>query len=136
GGCWGRSRRWPAGSAARAAELRERRRMEGARNEADRRKDEFLATLAHELRNPLAPIRNALELLRRGSGDATLIEKARSMMGRQVGQMVRLGDDLPDISRVTRGKVQLRKERGQLGDILNTPPATGRPPPPTSRPPT
>ena len=101
--------------------------MEEALNEANRRKDEFLATLAHELRNPLAPIRNALELLRRGSGDATLIEKARSMMGRQVGQMVRLVDDLLDISRITRGKLQLRKERVELADILNAAVETARP---------
>src|SRR5262245_34606857 len=113
--------------ARHAADLIERLRMEEALNEADRRKDEFLATLAHELRNPLAPIRNALELLRRGSGDATLIEKARSMMGRQVGQMVRLVDDLLDISRITRGKLQLRKERVELADILNAAVETARP---------
>src|SRR5262249_59993906 len=74
--------------ARHAADLIERLRMEEALNEADRRKDEFLATLAHELRNPLAPIRNALELLRRGCGDATLIEKGPSLMGRQVGPIV------------------------------------------------
>ena len=113
--------------ARHAADLIERLRMEEALNEANRRKDEFLATLAHELRNPLAPIRNALELLRRGSGDATLIEKARSMMGRQVGQMVRLVDDLLDISRITRGKLQLRKERVELADVLNAAVETARP---------
>src|SRR5215468_8899703 len=113
--------------ARHAADLIERLRMEEALNEADRRKDEFLATLAHELRNPLAPIRNALELLRRGSGDATLIEEARSMMGRQVGQMVRLVDDLLDISRITRGKLQLRKERVELAAAIQSAVEAARP---------
>jgi signal transduction histidine kinase/CheY-like chemotaxis protein len=90
---------------------------EGLR-EADRRKDEFLATLAHELRNPLAPIRNAIELLRRADGDAGLIRQPSQVMERQVGQMVRLVDDLLDISRITRGKIQLRKERVQLAAVI------------------
>jgi CheY-like chemotaxis protein len=95
--------------------------------EADRRKDEFLATLAHELRNPLAPLRNALEVLRRAEDDKTLIEQARSMMGRQVSQLVRLVDDLLDISRITRGKLQVRKERVDLVDVLNAAIESARP---------
>jgi signal transduction histidine kinase len=104
--------------AYRAAIAIENARLYGELQDADRRKDEFLATLAHELRNPLAPLRNALELLRRVDGDAALMEKARSMMERQLGQMVRLIDDLLDISRITRGKLQLRKERVELAAVL------------------
>jgi PAS domain S-box-containing protein len=82
--------------------------------EADRRKDEFLAILAHELRNPLAPIRNALELMGRANGDSELVQDARAIMERQVGQMVRLVDDLLEVSRVTRGALELRKQRIEL----------------------
>jgi len=88
--------------------------------EADRRKDEFLATLAHELRNPLAPIRNSIELLRREDGNADLIGQARKIMERQLGLMVRLVDDLLDISRITRGKIQLRKERVELATVVQS----------------
>jgi signal transduction histidine kinase/ActR/RegA family two-component response regulator len=104
--------------ARHAADLIERLRFEEALRkseaqlrEADRRKDEFVATLAHELRNPLAPIRNAVELLQHAQGDAALMERARGMMGRQLDQMVRLIDDLLDMSRISQGKVRLRKER-------------------------
>ena len=91
-------------------EVTDRKRAEQALRDADRRKDEFLATLAHELRNPLAPIRNALQILRL-SPDPEAHEQARSVMERQVGQMVRLVDDLLDVSRITTGKLELRKER-------------------------
>jgi PAS domain S-box-containing protein len=103
------------------------KKAEEALQEADRRKDEFLATLAHELRNPLAPLRNALELLRRAEDNRTLIEQARGMMDRQVGQMVRLVDDLLDVSRIARGKLQLRMERVELADVLHTAVETARP---------
>jgi signal transduction histidine kinase len=86
------------------------RRAERLR-EADQRKDEFLATLAHELRNPLAPIRNALEILRLARDDPVATQKAREMMERQVNQMVRLVDDLLDVSRITTGKLAVRKAR-------------------------
>jgi PAS domain S-box-containing protein len=86
-----------------------RRRAEEALREADKRKDEFLATLAHELRNPLAPVRNALEILKRTNDPAAAVE-ARAMMERQLRQMVRLIDDLLDVSRITRGKLELRRE--------------------------
>jgi PAS domain S-box-containing protein len=93
---------------------RELRRRADRLAEADRRKDEFLAMLSHELRNPLAPIRNSLHIL--GMPDATpdLIQRARETMERQIRHMVRLVDDLLDVSRITRGKVQLRKEAVDL----------------------
>jgi PAS domain S-box-containing protein len=86
--------------------------------EADKRKDEFLATLAHELRNPLAPLRTALEVFRLAGTDAELMQQARSMMERQLMQMVRLVDDLLDVSRITRGKIELRKERVDLAAAI------------------
>jgi signal transduction histidine kinase/CheY-like chemotaxis protein len=91
-----------------------------ALQEADRRKDRFLATLAHELRNPLAPLRNALELLHRANGDSTVIDQGRSLMARQLHRVVRLVDDLLDISRITVGKVRLRKERVELVVIVRS----------------
>jgi PAS domain S-box-containing protein len=125
---WVRDRAFPVKDAAGqvyrmvgiAEDCTEKKRAEEALKQADRRKDEFLATLAHELRNPLAPIRNAVELLRRADGDATLMETARCMMERQLAQMVRLIDDLLDISRITRGKLQLRKERIELAAVVRS----------------
>src|SRR5262249_48382899 len=75
---------------------------------------------AHELRNPLAPIRNAVELLRRSEGDAAVREQTHSMMARQVDQMVRLIDDLLDISRISQGKVRLCKERVELNAVIRS----------------
>jgi PAS domain S-box-containing protein len=86
--------------------------------EGNRRKDEFLATLAHELRNPLAPVRNALQLMKLAKGNPETIEQARVLMERQIAQMVRLVDDLLDVSRITRGKIDLRRERVDLGSII------------------
>jgi PAS domain S-box-containing protein len=86
--------------------------------QGDRRKDEFLATLAHELRGPLAPLRNMLEVLKRSDGDVKLFEQARQTMERQLSQMVRLVDDLLDVSRITRDKLELRKERVELSSII------------------
>jgi len=86
--------------------------------ESDRRKNEFLAMLAHELRNPLAPIRNALQVMRLTSGNGDALHSAFAMMERQVGQMVRLVDDLLDVSRISRGKIELRKERVELASIV------------------
>jgi PAS domain S-box-containing protein len=103
-----------------AEDITEKKRAEEDLKEAHRRKDEFLATLAHELRNPLAPIRNALELIKRADGNPTLMEQSRRMMERQLAQMVRLIDDLLDISRITRGKLQLRKERVELAAAVQT----------------
>ena len=79
--------------------------------DAGRRKDEFLATLSHELRNPLAPIRTALEVMRLGKGDPALVERARATMERQMLHLVRITDDLLDIARITRNKVELRRQR-------------------------
>ncbi len=99
-------------------DITERRRAEEALREADRRKDEFLATLAHELRNPLAPIRNGLEIIKLSGADRGLVEQARTMMDRQLQQMVHLVDDLLDVSRVSRGKIDLRKERVELASVV------------------
>jgi PAS domain S-box-containing protein len=104
-------------------ELRER--VEALR-EADRRKDEFLATLAHELRNPLAPIRNALQIMQL-TADATTHGKARDLIDRQIGHMVRLVDDLMEVSRITRGKVSLHALRIDLRTVVNTALETSRP---------
>ena len=87
------------------------------REEADRRKDEFLATLAHELRNPLAPIRNSVTVLRL-SGAAQPAAQVWEMMDRQVDHMVRLVDDLMEVSRITRGKIELRKDAIDLADVI------------------
>ena len=81
-----------------------------ALREADRRKDEFLATLSHELRNPLAPIRNALEVLRMRAATTSRAERAHAIMERQLQQLVRLTDDLLDVSRITRNRMELRRE--------------------------
>jgi PAS domain S-box-containing protein len=93
---------------------------------ADRRKDEFLATLAHELRNPLAPIRNGLEVLRRAP-TAEAARSARDMMERQCEQMVHLLDDLLDVSRISRGTVELRRERADLAGVVLRAVETSRP---------
>ena len=87
-------------------------------SEADRRKDEFLATLAHELRNPLAPIRNGLQLLKLTDQGGEVIEQVRAIMERQLEQMVRLVDDLLDVSRITRNNLELRRGRVELSAIL------------------
>ncbi|MDB6163236.1 MAG: chemotaxis protein methyltransferase CheR [Xanthomonadaceae bacterium] len=88
-------------------------------SEAGRRKDRFLATLSHELRNPLAPIRNALELIKRANSNPDTIELARAAMERQLLQMVRLVDDLLDVSRITRDKLELRREIVTLQSVLD-----------------
>ena len=100
-------------------QLMRSKREKQALKHADRRKNEFIATLAHELRNPLAPIRNGLELLRLASGDLDTIAQAREMMERQLDQMVRLVDDLLDISRISNNKLELRKERIELSRIIH-----------------
>ena len=84
-----------------------------------RRKDEFLAMLAHELRNPLAPIRNALQIMRLTGGNAQAVASASEMMERQVGQMVRLVDDLLDVEYISRGKIELRRGRIELASTVN-----------------
>jgi signal transduction histidine kinase/CheY-like chemotaxis protein len=105
----------------------ERLRLIGQLREADRKKDEFLATLAHELRNPLAPIRNALQILRLADGNKEAVVKVRSIMERQLQQMVRLVDDLLDASRISRNKLILRKERVGLDAVLQNAVEVSRP---------
>lgn len=87
--------------------------------QADRRKDEFIATLSHELRNPLAPIRNAVEILKHEDTGDRKVGEARDMIERQLTHMVRLIDDLLDVSRITRDKLEIRKAKVELGTILN-----------------
>lgn len=105
----------------------ELRQLAAALSEADHRKDEFLATLAHELRNPLAPIRNGLQVLKLAGPNSDAAARARSMMERQLGQLVRLVDDLMDVSRITRGKTELRREPVPLATVLNSAVETSRP---------
>ena len=90
-----------------------------ALQEADRRKDEFLALLAHELRNPLAPLRHGLDILRSNHEQENAAD-IRDMMDRQLSHLVRLIDDLLDVSRVSQGKIELRKERLQVADIIRS----------------
>jgi PAS domain S-box-containing protein len=97
-------------------DISDRKRSEELLRLADRRKDEFLATLAHELRNPLAPIRTGLELIKIAGDDSALMEEVRVMMEQQVQQMVRLVDDLLDVSRITTGRVQLRTTTLELNE--------------------
>lgn len=108
-------------------DITDRKEAEEALREADRRKDVFLAVLAHELRNPLAPIRNALEILKlRGSSDP-ISTSARDMIERQVAHLVRLIEDLMDVGRITRGKLQLRREPFELAATLERAAETIRP---------
>ena len=93
-----------------AIDITDRKHFEDILREADRRKDEFLATLAHELRNPLAPLRNGLHILRLANDDREIVTQTREMMDRQLQQMIRLIDDLLDVSRISRGKIELRRE--------------------------
>lgn len=121
-------------------DITQRKEAEFASTEADRRKNEFLAMLAHELRSPLAPIRNALEIIRHAKGNESLtspmaaatthepatrrldaghlVDSAVDMLERQVGQMVRLVDDLLDANRISRGKLELRRDRVELSSVV------------------
>ncbi len=110
-------------------DITDRRQAEEALMDADRRKDEFLATLAHELRNPLAPIRNAVQILRfkmPPDPDPDLAW-ADEVIERQITQMARLIDDLIDVARITRGRMELRKERVDLAEVLRSAVETSRP---------
>ena len=99
-------------------DITERERAEAALKDADRRKDEFIATLAHELRNPLAPIRNGLAVLRRSGGQGENTERVQAVMERQVDHLIRLVDDLMEISRISRGKIELLKTLVDLGAVF------------------
>jgi PAS domain S-box-containing protein len=105
----------------------ELRRFAEELSKADRSKNEFLAMLAHELRNPLAPLSNCLQILRHPGADDAAAEQAQDMMEREVRQMARLVDDLLDVSRIASGKVELRKELVRLADLVNEVVATCRP---------
>lgn len=114
-------------NAALEASIRERKRVEEALRDADRRKDEFLATLAHELRNPLAPIRNSLHILRLTASENPAVKQVCDMMERQVGHLVRLVDDLMEVSRITRGRVELRVEPIEVAAIIRNAVEASRP---------
>jgi signal transduction histidine kinase len=98
-------------------EIAERKRAEEALKEADRRKDEFLAMLAHELRNPLAPVRSALHILRLDDSDGERRRQTYDLLERQIEHLVRLVDDLLDVSRITRGKINVQKVRVDLASV-------------------
>ena len=129
-----RAERLVAGIAAQAAIAMDNARLYRAEREtaaklrdADRRKDEFLATLAHELRNPLAPIRTGLHLLRITPPGSDSAEQARAMMERQLGHLVRLVDDLLEVSRISRGKIELRRAPIELAAVVLSAVETSRP---------
>jgi len=101
------------------SEIAERARAEKALKEADRHKDEFLAMLAHELRNPLAPIHNAIELMRMKPLDDPQLNWARDVIARQLTSLTRLVDDLLDVSRITRGKINLTRQVVELEGLIS-----------------
>jgi signal transduction histidine kinase/ActR/RegA family two-component response regulator len=103
------------------------RKAEQALREADRRKDEFLATLAHELRNPLAPMHNGLQLLRMTGKDPEAAARVQEMLERQTNHLIRLVDDLMEVARVTRGRIELRREPLDLAVMLRSAAETSRP---------
>ena len=101
-------------------DITELRRAMAALTEADRRKDEFMATLAHELRNPLAPVRNAVEIMRLAGNNPETVAQVSSMLDRQVQQLSRIVDDLIDVSRIVEKKIDLRRERTALLQVVDT----------------
>jgi signal transduction histidine kinase/CheY-like chemotaxis protein len=113
--------------ASRAAVAIENAQLMSAMKEADKRKDEFLAMLAHELRNPLAPVRNAVQILRRHAPDGEEVVWAQDVIERQVLQMTRLVDDLLDVSRIASGKIELRRERVSLASAVANAAEASRP---------
>jgi PAS domain S-box-containing protein len=108
-------------------DITQRKQVEQALREADRRKDEFLATLAHELRNPLSPIVNGLEILTGEGRDPQFFDDIHAILTRQTQHMVRLVDDLLDVSRITRNKIELRRSRVDLATIVTSAVETSRP---------
>jgi signal transduction histidine kinase len=115
------------GAVEMIVDVTEQKRAEEVLREADRNKDEFLATLAHELRNPLTPIRNGLQILRMTGGQGAAQERVLDTLDRQIQHIVRLVDDLLEISRISRGKLEIRKERVELVSIVETALETTRP---------
>ena len=115
------------GAATIARDITERKHLQEALKEANRHKDEFLAILSHELRNPLAPLRNAVQILKtKGSADPE-VEWSREVIDRQIRHMARLLDDLLDVSRINRGKLELRKQRIELTRVVENVLEIGRP---------
>ena len=100
-------------------DITDRKEMEESLKQADRRKDEFLAILAHELRNPIVPLRNALQIWASAKSEPAQLENLRTMMNRQVQQMIRLVDDLLDVARITQGKFELQKRRLDLVAVVS-----------------
>jgi PAS domain S-box-containing protein len=115
------------GASKIARDITDRKRAEEALREADNHKDRFIALLAHELRNPLAPLRSALQVMRLAQGDPGAVTTAREVMERQLGHMVRLIDDLLDISRIGQNKLELRRTRLLLADVVSSAVETARP---------
>jgi len=107
------------GASKVARDITERKRVDEALRDADRKKDDFIALLAHELRNPLAPIRNGLQVIRLSRDQATR-DRSQQMMDRQLSHMVRMIDDLLDVSRISRNKMELRRARVTLGDVVGS----------------
>jgi PAS domain S-box-containing protein len=110
----------PQGLAAYFRDITDRKQAEEQLQQADRRKSEFLAVLAHELRNPLAPLRNGLHILKLRSDTDPTVSQTVSMMDRQMTHLVRLVDDLLDVSRITSGKLELRRQKVLLSEILGS----------------
>jgi PAS domain S-box-containing protein len=110
-----------------AIDITDRKGAEEALRVADKRKDAFLATLAHELRNPLAPIRNSLEIMKRVGGDARLLHEAQGVIDRQMTHFERLVDDLVDVARISHDQLELRRERVDLSSVVQQAVETCRP---------
>ncbi|HXS83706.1 MAG TPA: PAS domain S-box protein [Methylomirabilota bacterium] len=115
------------GASKVARDISAQKRAEHELREADRRKDEFLAMLAHELRNPLAPIHSSLAILEQASRTDPMVDKVRGILERQVGHMVRLVDDLMEVSRITRGKIELHRRRLDLSEAIRSALETSEP---------
>ncbi|MFL6655445.1 MAG: ATP-binding protein [Sulfurifustis sp.] len=106
------------GMAASSPDITDQKNAEEALREADRRKDEFLAVLSHELRNPLAPIRSSFDVLERATPGSEQAQRAQAVIGRQITHLTRLVDDLLDVTRIGRGKIQLQRERLELTELV------------------
>jgi PAS domain S-box-containing protein len=115
------------GASKVARDITDQKVAEEMLREAAQRKDQFIALLAHELRNPLAPLRSGLQVMRQAEGNASVIAQARDMMERQLGHMVRLIDDLLDIARIGQNKMELRRARLLLTDVVSSAIETIRP---------
>jgi PAS domain S-box-containing protein len=115
------------GASKVARDITARKQIEATLREGERRKDEFLATLAHELRNPLAPILNSLQVLRFGERNESTTKRIYSLMERQVNHIVRLVDDLLEVSRITNGKIELRRQLVEVAELLHSAVETSRP---------